>query len=1349
MAGVCSALNKTMATTNMGIAVMGLERQVIAACGSAVCGDDLAMEVPAFGPAAAPVEASVVATSNRKRRAPSCPPGRPRLGFVAACSLAAAFLVVFAVDLALFATPAQAQTTVWSATLNPIITFSGTVVPLGCDNTSDNTRKCSTSARLSDDDFTDDGTDYAVVKFVNESDGDLIFRLDTGATAATQGLTLVIDGTPFVLNEADRINTGKTQWKWFNTNLGWAAGTDVAVSLVVTDAPATGQPTISGTAQVDMTLTAETDSIEDPDGLPTPPTFTYQWVRVDGSNNETILSQATSETYTLTTSDVGHTIKVEVSFTDSRGHAEGPLLSAAYPANGTVVPSEGTCPPGNSWCATMTAADAEGDGRSFGYEYDKFGSLDDDTAQYGQVTFNIFTVHTNKEASRDYFYIGADPELPLGTVITVGERMFTTDLESDDGRIADLWAFPPGELPADLVWMDGQNVKVSLTFPTADATLSGLTLKDATDDSAIDLNETFASGTKSYTADVASGVTSITVEATTTDSIATFAYLDASDTVLADADTNKTGFQVALAEGQNSIKVEVTAQDLDSTDIYAVVVNRNVKAPPTLSIADASAAENAGHLMFDVTLSRSLPNTVKVDFETISGGTAAEGEDYHARRKYTHVILAGDRTAQMGFALIEDTVAAAGETVKVKLSNARVVDAYGDKIKDLDITTDEATGTITAPTTTTTDVPGLTIGIRDATGDEDDGWLDFRVRLSRKYDDYVCYDFETISGGTATEGRDYLKIPKATYWMQIGKRVDKPFVRIIDDAVNDNGETVKVKISNAHLCDDASQTVRITRAEATGTINNSDPIPQAWLARFGRTVADQVLDAVEGRMTAPRAPGTELSVAGQRVGGGSAAAPVAVDTGEAEAGLEALAEWLRDEEDEDRTGFESRPVAGRDILTGSSFAFTEGSAEGGFGAVWGRGAISRFDGREGDLTLDGEVASAMVGADWTGGRGSAGLAVAHSRGEGDYRSPAGGGAVESTLTGVYPYGRYDVSERLSLWGVVGYGTGTLTLTPEGQAPIETDMDLSMAAVGGRSVVVKPPADGGLELAATADAMVVQTASDEVRGSAGKNLAASEAEVTRVRFGFEGTWRGIGTEGGGSLVPGFEIGVRQDGGDAETGLGVDIGAGLAWSDPAHGIAADVRARGLLTHEDGSFRERGFAGSFAWDPAPSSDLGPRFTLSQRVGASATGGMDALFGRETAPALGTANDEGDDLLQRRLETRFGYGFPLFGGRYSGTPEIGFGLTETGREYIHSWRLAEARSEGFVFGLDVEGTRRESVTDNSGTEHVIGFGLGWRLEGARREGFELRLEGSRLDAANDDRAPEDRIGLRMSARW
>ena len=630
---------------------------------------------------------------------PSVNPPESRALHTLAATCLLAFAMLFAAAL-----PAQAQTTIWSATLTPRVTFSGTPVPLGCDNTSTGNSRCSDSNTLSDADFTDDGMTYAVTKFFTK-DGVLTFRLDTGATAATQGLTLVIDSEEFVLMEADRINGGKTQWKWNNTTLSWTAGTDVAVSLVVTDAPATGQPTISGGGQVSKTLTAETDDIEDLDALPTNPIFTYQWLRVDGFT-DTDIPGATSETYTLTASDLGKQIKVKVSFTDSRGHAEGPLTSGAYPPNGTVVALPGPCPAVNDWCATMTVADAEGDGRLHGYEYDKFGSLDDDQIEYGGENVNVWTVHNYKFLSLGYFYFGSNPRVPRGTVVTVGERTFTTDMESDDGFTGDRWDYPAGQLPPDLVWSDGQEVRVSLVWGSS---------------------------------------------------------------------------------------------------------------APTFSIEDASAAENAGYLMFDVTLSRASPHTVKVDFETTSGGTATEGVDYWAH-DYTHVIPAGETTTQMGFALIADTVAAAGETVMVRLSNAREVDAYGNVISVLNITTDEATGTITAPATTTTNVSGLTIGIQDGTGDEDDGWLDFKVRLSRKSTDLVCYDFESISGGTATEGTDYLKFPKATYWMQIGKRVDKPFVRIIDDSINDNGETVKVKIGNAHLCDDASQTVSITRDEATGTI---------------------------------------------------------------------------------------------------------------------------------------------------------------------------------------------------------------------------------------------------------------------------------------------------------------------------------------------------------------------------------------------------------------------------------------------------------------------------------------------------------------------------------------------------
>ena len=527
--------------------------------------------------------------------------------------------------------------------------------------------------------------------------------------------------------------------------------------------------------------------------------------------------------------------------------------------------------------------------------------------------------------------------------------------------------------------------------------------------------------------------------------------------------------------------------------------------------------------------------------------------------------------------------------------------------------------------------------------------------------------------------------------------------------------------------------VEVTVADGSGM----DTMSRAWLARFGRTVADQVLDAVEGRMGAARAAGTELSLAGQQIG--NSATTERTEEREAAARLETLGRWLRGEQ-EDGDGW--RPLTGREVLRGSFFTLTGGSAEDGFRGLWGRGAITSLDGREGDLRLDGEVVSALLGADWSRGRGSAGVAVAHSRGEGSYRGRSGDGEVESALTGVYPYGRYELSERLSLWGVAGYGAGTLKLTPDGKAAIETDTALAMVAVGGRGVLVKPSEGGGLELAVKPDVLVVRTTAEAAGGG-----AASEADVTRLRVGLEGRWRGIGV-GGGSFVPGFEIGVRHDGGDAETGFGADVGAGLAWRDPALGIEAELRARGLLTHEDGGFRERGFSGSLAWDPDPDSERGPKLTLIQTVGASATSGMDALLRPETVVALGAGNDDGDDL-GRRLEAKFGYGFTVFGGRYTATPELGFGLSESSRETTLGWRLQESRSAGFAFGLDVEGRRRES--GDGDPEHRFGLGLGWRLGGARPEAldFEVRLEGSRLQTANDGHDPEHQLGLRMIARW
>ena len=1137
-------------------------------------------------------------------------------------TLAATFLLAFAMLFAA-ALPAQAQTTIWSATLDPLVTFSGDPVPLGCDNTSGATWQCSNSDRLSDDDFTDDGMTYAVTKFFTK-DGVLTFRLDTGATAATQGLTLVIDSAAFVLKEADRINGGKTQWKWNNTTLSWTAGTDVAVSLVVTDAPATGQPTISGGGQVGKTLTAATDDIEDPDALPTTPTFTYQWVRVDGFT-DTDIPGATSETYTLTASDLGKQIKVTVSVTDARGHAEGPLTSDAYPPNnGTVVAAVGPCPAVNDWCGTMTVAD---DGTGFGYEFDKSGSLDDNMIEYGGKEIEVFKVYVVNQSTRERFFFESFPRVPLGTVITVGDLTLTTNTESEDGSNANKWDYNLGELPPDLVWSDGLDVRISLVLGSS---------------------------------------------------------------------------------------------------------------APTLSIADASAAENAGHLMFDVTLSPASPHTVKVDFETTSGGTATEGVDYWPH-VYTHVIPYGETTTQMGFALIEDAVNAAGETVMVRLSNAREFDAYGNVIRVLNIATAEATGTITAPatTTTTTDVPGLTIRIRDATGDEDDGYLDFKVRLSRKSTDLVCYDFETISGGTATEGTDYLKFPKATYWMQIGKRVDTPFVRILDDSINDNGETVKVKISNARLCDDPSQTVSITRDEATGTIRNSDPLPRALMARVGRTAAVHVVEHVEERLAAPREVGVEAQVAGRQLRPGMARA-LALDVlsqlgssagrhapgagspgarsgspmgaaagsiglaagmgGPAGGGMGVAADPMngmaRSSGGLFDRGLRSMGLGGEHLLTNSSFALTRETRQGGILSFWSRGARSSFAGREEALSLGGDVRTTMVGADYAKGPLVTGLSLSNSRGLGEYAGVTGG-QVASAVTGLYPWLGYTLSDRVSVWGVTGYGKGALTLMPGEGAALTSGLSMAMAAAGTRGALVAGGARG-FELAFKADALWVGTSIDGVEGPGG-NVAATAAAVTRFRTGLEGS-RGYTLAGRLSLRPSVEVGLRHDGGDAETGAGLDVGGGLVVSDASTGLTVDLRVRMLVMHQADGFSERGMALSLSYNPTPSTPLGLTARVAPSWGGEATSGAEAMWGRETMAGL--AN--GGLASGNRLEGEVGYGLPV-SRRFVGTPTFGVGTSEMGRDYRLGYRLGALGGEGTAFELGVDAQRRE-IPLQGATDHGAG---------------------------------------------
>ena len=419
--------------------------------------------------------------------------------------------------------------------------------------------------------------------------------------------------------------------------------------------------------------------------------------------------------------------------------------------------------------------------------------------------------------------------------------------------------------------------------------------------------------------------------------------------------------------------------------------------------------------------------------------------------------------------------------------------------------------------------------VREAPGAK----LVFRVTLSPHSEAPVTVEYRTgddpHNTPKAVADEDYVATD-GMLTFEPGEQEKTVEVEVLPDDHDEGHETMRLFLSNA-------VGARIDTASGLGVIKNDGPIPRAWIARFGRTVANQVLDAVEGRMRAARKPGVEVTLAGQRVGGGApqedaARAPV----------------W------QERAGLgvtESRAATEHDLLSGTSFDVTAETGRGGYASLWGRGAVTRFDGREGELTLDGEVASAMVGVDWAREAWTAGLIVARSDAEGGYASHSKG-RVEATVTGLYPWGRLALSDSVDAWGAAGYGTGELIVTPkkpgtdEDGATVRTDLDLRMAAAGLRGVLVDGGADG-LTLTGKTDALVVTTASDAARGPNGGSLAAANAKVTRLRLGLEAE-RPLQLGGGGTLTPSIEIGLRQDGGDAETGFGVDVGGGIALNLP---------------------------------------------------------------------------------------------------------------------------------------------------------------------------------------------------------
>ncbi|MCE2481468.1 MAG: hypothetical protein J4F33_00985 [Alphaproteobacteria bacterium] len=274
-----------------------------------------------------------------------------------------------------------------------------------------------------------------------------------------------------------------------------------------------------------------------------------------------------------------------------------------------------------------------------------------------------------------------------------------------------------------------------------------------------------------------------------------------------------------------------------------------------------------------------------------------------------------------------------------------------------------------------------------------------------------------------------------------------------------------------------------------------------WLSRFGLAVAGQAVDMIGDRLASRSSGETQVRIAGQTLSFNNSRSYESPASGAPVFGLT------------DDAGGISRSLSAQELLLGSSFHLwsgSDGSGAVGRQAFWGQGDLTNFDGGS-DVPIDGGVTTGMLGADYEWGRMLAGLAVSHSTGDGGF-APAGDAhartRIEASLTSAHPYIRIELEEGWSVWGLAGYGTGGMSLEEDDiEKQLETDIAMTMGALGLRGDILSASGPGAFDLAVKSDLQLMKIESDEKAG-----LPSIAAQGSQVRLGLEGS-RTIEESGG--------------------------------------------------------------------------------------------------------------------------------------------------------------------------------------------------------------------------------------------
>ncbi|MDE0690609.1 MAG: Ig-like domain-containing protein [Gammaproteobacteria bacterium] len=451
---------------------------------------------------------------------------------------------------------------------------------------------------------------------------------------------------------------------------------------------------------------------------------------------------------------------------------------------------------------------------------------------------------------------------------------------------------------------------------------------------------------------------------------------------------------------------------------------------------------------------------------------------------------------------------------------------------------------------------------------------------------------------------------------------------------------------------EGTATVTVTASNPAGDVSTSfavvvatDPVEKAVLndalAAIGRSMLSSTASVIGSRFELASTGSSQMAFAGSRFGGSMSPQMQRLLSGNDPFAMqERMDERALFDGSAARAQMGGYGLTADRLLSGTSFNMplnAVGTGDARF-AIWGAGDLASFEGEPDDGMYDGSSSSGYIGVDARGDGWLAGVSVSRSGAEADYgfdnvarTGVSGGGTLETSVTAFHPYARLEVGADSEVWVIGGFGSGEADLSRTHVMGTQSS-DLSMAmAVGGlrRALAME---FGGADLSLRGDAGFLSLETD----SGMMAVDGLSASVSRLRLGLEASWEGE------SATPFVEVSGRFDGGDGQTGGGLELAGGLRILNAESGFGLEAKGRVLAMHTGEGYSESGIGVTASFEPG-AGGRGITFRLSPRWGGSAD--ATDLFWNESG-GVRDASQYAYGLHRAQtwgLDAALGYGFGL----------------------------------------------------------------------------------------------------------